>query len=49
MDFMKKESETKKSTEFKRFEDFTRKLVAVPKEEIKKREQAEKAKKETSK
>ena len=32
--------------EFERFADFTRKLVAVPKEEIKKREQAEKDKKE---
>lgn len=44
---MKKEPETKKDgKEFERFKDFTRKLVAVPKEEIKRREQAAKAKKE---
>jgi hypothetical protein len=35
----------KKNKEFQRFEDFTRKLVSVPKEEIQKREQAEKDKK----
>jgi hypothetical protein len=37
------------SKEFKRFEEFTRKLVSVPKEEINRREQAEKALKETKK
>jgi hypothetical protein len=43
---MKKKAETKSDSEaFKRFEDFTRRLVAVPKEEIKRREQAEKEKK----
>lgn len=41
----KKKAKTTDNVEFKRFEDFTRKLVAVPKEEIKRREQAEKEKK----
>jgi hypothetical protein len=36
----------KKSKEFKRFEDFTRKLVSVPKEEINRREKEAKEQKE---
>jgi len=31
---MKKKSTTPKSEEFRRFEDFTRRLMAVPKKEI---------------
>ncbi len=42
--------ETKKDgKEFERFDDLLRKVIAVPKEEINKREQAEKHKKETKK
>lgn len=45
---MKKKAETKKDNkEFARFKEFTRQLVAVPKDEILRREKAEKeAKKE---
>lgn len=49
---MKKDTETKKGEdgiEYVRFEDLARRLVSVPKEELKRREQAEKAKKEAKK
>jgi hypothetical protein len=47
---MKKEIETKQDgKEFERFEDFVRQIVKVPKEEINKRERAEKQKKEQRK
>jgi hypothetical protein len=35
---MKPKSDSKKSEEFKKFEDLTRKLVSVPKEDVKKQE-----------
>ena len=44
---MKKEIETKQDNEeFKRFDDLLRKIVSVPKDEINRREKAEKKKKE---
>lgn len=47
---MKKKIETKKDgKEFERFEDFVRQIVKVPKDEINKREQEEKQKKEAKK
>lgn len=47
---MEKRVETKKDgKEFERFDDLLRKVIAVPKEEINKREQAEKHKKDAKK
>jgi hypothetical protein len=47
---MKKKIETKQDgKEFERFEEFTRKLVAVPKDEILRREKAEKEEKKAKK
>ena len=40
---------TEKSKEFKRFDDLLRTIVTVPKDEIKKREAAEKRRKEAKK